>query len=214
VVVDKQPMVLSVPSRDRNEKRPVLGLQLQSFLRTQIYPVHRLDFEVSGLVLYAVNEQAQRIATAWFEGHTVYKTYQALTLKTCDFSHWPPQLEHAFPEKKDLQFPFTWKNKLLRGKRRAYASPHGKTSETRVLSRDLQKDESYSWKLQPITGRPHQLRYELSYHGFPITGDATYGSKREWPLGIALRAFQIDFSVIPDASRLGLPEFIQIAGLN
>ena len=52
----------------------------------------------------------------------------------------------------------------------------------------------------PITGRAHQLRLELSRHGFPIAGDQLYGSKAtlnhsQWPFGpLALRAVEITFN--------------------
>ena len=58
-------------------------------------------------------------------------------------------------------------------------------------------------------GKAHQLRLELSRHGFPIHGDELYGSKVKWSKpGIALRAVEIDFRHIED--RLGLPQKIEI----
>ena len=50
IAVDKKSGVLSVPSRmGKEDPRPVLGLELQETLKKQIFPVHRLDFEVSGM---------------------------------------------------------------------------------------------------------------------------------------------------------------------
>ena len=55
VIMDKPAMVLTVPDRHQSD-RPCLGLELQKELKTQIFPVHRLDYEVSGLVLFALHE--------------------------------------------------------------------------------------------------------------------------------------------------------------
>jgi tRNA pseudouridine32 synthase/23S rRNA pseudouridine746 synthase len=66
------------------------------------------------------------------------------------------------------------------------------------------------WKLEPITGRSHQLRFEMAKHGFPIDGDALYGSKREYPRpGIALRASEIHFNQVPSKELMGLPAFFK-----
>ena len=72
-----------------------------------------------------------------------------------------------------------------------------------------------TWNLYPLTGKPHQLRLELSRRGFPILGDVLYGSKVRltqdvWAFGsMALRAVEIDFTAVQD--RLGLPERIMIS---
>ena len=52
------------------------------------------------------------------------------------------------------------------------------------------------WELQPLTGRPHQLRVELSRRGCPIIGDVLYGARPagSFEPGIALRAVQIELT--------------------
>jgi len=71
------------------------------------------------------------------------------------------------------------------------------------------------WELHPLTGRAHQLRYEMSRRVGPIWGDVLYGSQRSFPAGgIALRAMGLDFSRVPPADRWGLPSEIRLsAGL-
>jgi tRNA pseudouridine32 synthase/23S rRNA pseudouridine746 synthase len=63
------------------------------------------------------------------------------------------------------------------------------------------------WILEPLTGRAHQLRFELSRHGYPIVGDVLYGAKDIFEKGIALRAIELDLSKVND--RFGLPEKLQ-----
>jgi len=160
VVAIKPSGTLSVPSRlGDKEERPVLGKILETQLSCRLFPVHRLDFEVSGLILFAKTQKAHQILNQAFEQKKIKKMYQALTTGIA-------------PE---LGAKFEWKAKILRGKKRAYESPVGKLSLT--LAEYLgKKDEYLSWKLQPVTGRSHQLRFDLARHGFPIVGDTLYGS--------------------------------------
>lgn len=217
VVVDKSPMVLSVPSRlGESEEREVLGLELQRDLKTQIYPIHRLDFEVSGLIMYAKTPEAQKAGNRWFEQKIVTKTYMAITARN-------PQvdpLETRELESSSLNSELLWKCMLLRGKKRAYEGAHGKRSET--LAKLIKREgEFLVWELNPITGRSHQLRYEMYRHHYPIIGDVLYSSDKSLDQGrkffpkltdrgIALRAFKIDFAMSDDYKQFQLPEFISI----
>jgi tRNA pseudouridine32 synthase/23S rRNA pseudouridine746 synthase len=194
VIIDKPAEVLSVPGRFKEDDRPVAGLLLQEQIGQRIFPVHRLDFEVSGILVFALNPQAHTNANKWFENKGVTKIYQAYT--------------EGVPPKDQI---FEWKSILLRGKKRVFESPHGKSSLTHAefVSSD---DIGLAWILKPITGRSHQLRYECSKHGFPIVGDTLYGSQKSWrDKGIALRAQVIQFPL--EAAKFGLPESLSVTGL-
>lgn len=200
VALDKPGGVLAVPSRmQEKDTRPVLGLILQQELGIQIFPVHRLDFEVSGLILYAKNSESHKVMNRWFENHTVLKTYQALSERT----------NAAPPNEGDR---FEWKCKLLRGKKRAYESPAGKVSIT--LAEVLRVTETQiQWSLNPVTGRSHQLRYELYRHESPIVGDDLYGAKSSYlGEGIALRCVKMKFPE-QEAEKIGLPPCLEVPGL-
>lgn len=212
VICDKESGVLSTPSRfESSDNRRCLGIELQKTLGIQIFPVHRLDFEVSGLVMYAKSADAHRKANAWFEHKQVQKTYRALTTEQ-NFSHIPAAVENPrlAIELKPVQ-EFQWKSRILRGKRRAYESPQGKPSLTLAKYLGLSQEQYLMWDLNPITGRSHQLRFDLSRHGFPIVGDKLYGSQKTWKAdAIALRAYKIDFRNAPEAKSLALPEVLEI----
>lgn len=198
IACDKPAGVLSVPDRHKSD-RPCLGLELQKQKNIQIFPVHRLDFEVSGLILFAKNSRAHKASQDWFSKKLLQKKYKALTLKQ-DFSHWPENVK-AVREKLDLKpgSEFLWKMKIMRGKRRSFESEQGDPSETKAIYQG-ERDKFLEWDMYPITGRSHQLRLELSRHGFPILGDELYGSKIKltesvWPFqGVALRAVEITFN--------------------
>lgn len=193
IVVDKDHGVLTVPARDREDPRPCLGLELQRVCGEQIYPVHRLDFEVSGLVVFAKNPRAHTVAQKWFEETAVEKLYSALSRRGpgAPFAEWQD-----------------WKSRLVRGKRRSFRAEHGKPSHTRARVVDAQED-LWRWELLAVTGRPHQLRVEMYSHGHPILGDTLYsGEAGSSANKIALRAARLDFSKFEE--RLGLPDTLSV----
>lgn len=188
VVVEKPALWLSVPSRmGEDDERPCLGRRLERQLGARLWPVHRLDYEVSGLVMFALDGATHRLLNGAFEAHQIEKTYEAILVARPD----------AYTSK--VISPCTWTSQLLRGKKRAYEHALGKESITHgvlVDAKSQTKNGSTTrfeyWKLNPQTGRPHQLRYECAKHRGPIVGDALYGSKMEYVGGgIALRAVKI-----------------------
>lgn len=193
--------MLSVPGRlGVDDDRPVLGRILEADLGTTLLPVHRLDYEVQGLIMFAKTAEAHRAGNAWFEKKEVMKTYCALTTR---LKGAPVQ---DFPIESELQ----WRSKLLRGKKRAYESPHGKDSTTIAKLKRIE-GEVFHWELNPITGRSHQLRFELFHHNHPIIGDELYSSDKKFlENGIALRSFKIDFSNATNASKFSLPKIVEI----
>lgn len=197
IIVDKAPNVLSVPSRlGKEDPRACLGHILQQDLGRTIFPVHRLDFEVQGLIIFALTPLAQREANAWFENKTIQKIYTAITKSSGSYS---------------VGETYEWRCKLLRGKKRAYESPHGKDCLTRARPESVDQKGFSHWELSPITGRSHQLRFELFRHGEAIIGDSLYGSTEKFSEeGIALRAFKMDFSAIENREAFSLPESICI----
>jgi tRNA pseudouridine32 synthase/23S rRNA pseudouridine746 synthase len=214
---DKPADWLSVPSRQGEEDaRPCLGKRLEAALATRLWPVHRLDQEVTGLILFAKSPEAHRQANQWFEQRQVVKTYEALTGPAAPPAPGAPALvgPGVLPA---AGTDYVWHSHLLRGKRRAYASPQGKPAETQATFIGLQQDGEITaghWRLHPHTGRPHQLRFDLSRHGFPILGDALYGSLAPCPgAGIALRCVQLDFTACPKYAAFGLPTLLVAPGL-
>ena len=204
-VVDKPAEALSVPSRTgAADPRPVVGRDLEKQLGRQVWPCHRLDEDVSGLLLFALNAPAHKAANFWFEKHEVLKTYAALGPMT-----------GALPPIKEVQ---DWRCRLMRGKKRAYEAAFGKDAHTRawrVGTIAYQGRDVCLWHLQPLTGRAHQLRYEMARHGWPILGDKLYGSEQDFhEPGIALRAITLDFSLAGNRGEFQLPDRIDDTHLS
>jgi tRNA pseudouridine32 synthase/23S rRNA pseudouridine746 synthase len=212
VAADKPGGVLTVPSRmGAEDARACLGRQLEVALGVRLWPVHRLDFEVSGLVLFARTAEAHRIANAAFEGRRVAKRYEALTEGADKLGALPAS--------------FTWESLLVRGKRRSFEAPHGKAARTLATALALvpaagrlapgpAPAQLAHFALAPETGRPHQLRVHLARAGFPVAGDHLYGARSTWPVPdtIALRSVRLELLDEGDQRALGLPAPLAVAG--
>ncbi len=195
--------MLSVFSRlGTQDPRPCL-LQILRDQYGEIFPVHRLDAEVSGLILYARNANSHRILNQLFENQDLQKSYQALT--ECQD---PSRSLNAFQEWQ------LWSSKIVRGKKRSFQAPHGKEAKTRVCILKQHSASLIEWNLQPLTGRTHQLRLELSAHGFPILGDTRYGSTISMQEAqIALIATEINFlesTNIQASEVFGVPQHFKL----
>lgn len=205
VVVDKPHGWLTIPGRrGADDPRPVVARFLAERYGTKIWIVHRLDREVSGLVLFARNASAHRLLCGWFERHEVAKRYEAWS-------------EGAPPAEGEQ----VWDGWLVPGRRRMHESPApGKGKWSRTVARYLGTAEAgdlLRWEMLPETGRTHQLRCQASARGFPLAGDVLYGSGIPFaPDAIALRAVALTFAAgsEPDLAALGVPRMLRVEGLS
>ncbi len=139
-----------------------------------LHPVHRIDRPVSGAVLFARTDKALGRLTTMFRDRLVQKQYVALVEKQ------PAQpsgtLRH-FLVKDEV------KNKVT-----AYDTPKPDAKEavlTYVFEKNTKKGALL--RIDPITGRPHQIRVQLAKMGCIIMGDVKYGAAAPLPdAGIAL----------------------------
>lgn len=177
VAVDKPAGLPTIPDRFGSDS---VHAQLQRDRDERLWVVHRLDREVTGILVFARDAETHRALSIAFEEHRIHKTYEALTEGS------------AAPGA-----TFRWENKLLRGKKRSYVTPHGKPSITEAVC-VARVGKFLRWRLNPLTGRNHQLRVHLANAGFPIVGDALYGATAAWHAGIALRAVQIELPMLGD----------------
>lgn len=206
IFVDKPVNTLSVPSRmGLADSRRCIGTELQNQLGHQIWPVHRLDFEVSGLLMFAKSALAHRSACFWFEKNHVQKKYQALS--------------HGRLTDCTMSFPLSWTGSLVRGKKRSFQSPHGQETLTLVhriepLEGISSESPILSFELEPVTGKPHQLRHDMSRMGWPILGDELYGGQKWQYDGIALRNIELGFINAPEFQKWELPSKIVISELK
>lgn len=207
LAVDKPAGWLCVPGRGERQQ-PVLTHEMSRRLGVRLWPVHRLDREVTGVVLMAKDAESHRRGCLLFEGREVRKVYEAWT-----------ELGPAAPPGEVAE----WRMLLERGKKRAYEAPHGKEAVTRARADGQMSRGGVAlcrWELSPLTGRSHQLRVGLAKHYAPILGDALYGAAEVVarkaglpPAMIALRARGLELAP-HRAEELGLPAHIEAQSLE
>lgn len=131
------------------------SLQGDKTLRPGI--VHRLDKDTTGLLLAAKTEQAHRNLVQLFASRKIEKNYLAICV--------------GHPGRGQIEAPIGRHAKL---RKQMAISPTGRPA------RSMYETIAYNSQLSAvrivlITGRTHQARVHMSYAGFPILGDATYG---------------------------------------
>ena len=138
--------------------------KLKELLGGDIYPLHRLDKNVGGVMVYARTKQAAAaLSKAIQEGHMV-KQYVALVHGT------PPETG----DWEDLLWKDSKKNKVFVVKRQ-----RGGVKKARLEYRLLSSGENSLVRIRLHTGRSHQIRVQFASRGFPLVGDHKYGSRDE-----------------------------------
>jgi 23S rRNA pseudouridine1911/1915/1917 synthase len=128
---------------------------------------HRLDRPVSGVVLFARSTKAARRLAEQFQQHQVTKVYWAVVDGT------------GLPDDGTWE---DWLRKLPEEARTERVAPGDGGAKHAVLSfRRLRQAGDWSLlELQPRTGRMHQIRVQAASRGWPIRGDALYGSAHDF----------------------------------
>jgi 23S rRNA pseudouridine955/2504/2580 synthase/23S rRNA pseudouridine1911/1915/1917 synthase len=159
VAINKPPGMLSIP--DREGKEP----SLKSWLKEkygEIYTVHRLDRETSGLILFAKNEEMHKFLSLAFEERAMEKIYGGIItgeLIEKKGSIDMPVIEH--PVKKGMM--------AVNKKGKPSLTDYGVLEEFGLYS---------LVEFRIHTGRTHQIRVHMQYLGHPIVCDELYGDAR------------------------------------
>jgi RluA family pseudouridine synthase len=152
----------------------------------KLYPVHRLDREASGVIVYAKNTNAHRHLNGQFDRREVRKSYLAVALGAIEAN------------RGSINAPI----REFGSGRMGVDAKRGKPSSTewKVAER---LDSATLVRVHPATGRRHQIRVHLYHIGHPIAGDLKYGDRERqgrFPR-LMLHALEIEFG-LPSGERV------------
>ena len=139
--------------------------------------LHRLDRPVSGVILFAKTSKGASRLSEQIRNHKMQKTYHAL-------------VEGKIKKEKE-----TLINYLKKDEKKNFVTVFDTPVEGSLKAElDYEVVGNNLLKINLKTGRPHQIRAQLSYIGHPIVGDTKYGSKMKYKDGqIALCATELSF---------------------
>lgn len=153
---------------------------------TTIRPVHRLDRETSGCIIFAKDSRSQFILEQQLKDRKLKRVYWALVKGVVNPASGtidaPMGAHPSMPNRRAIQ------------KQGEQAITHYRTigsySDATLLELTLD------------TGRTHQIRLHLAHLGYPIIGDGMYGIRSPWMARQALHAASISFIRLKDKHEI------------
>lgn len=137
---------------------------LRETLGGEIFPLHRLDKNVGGIMVFARTKAAAAQFSRMIQEGKLIKEYVAMVHGT------PPQTG----DWQDLLWKDSQKNKVFVVKRERKGVKAARLEYTRLTEND-----PALVRIRLHTGRSHQIRVQFSSRGFPLVGDHKYGSRDE-----------------------------------
>lgn len=160
IALNKPSGLLSVPGRGEDKQDCMLSRLQIEFPEALV--IHRLDMPTSGIIMFARNKETQKIMGKLFEKKLIRKQYFA-------------KVHGVLKETQGLinqPLMTDWNNRP----RQKIDYKQGKPSQTRFTLTSVIDEKNSIVKLEPITGRSHQLRVHMSSLGHAILGDDLYGT--------------------------------------
>ena len=138
--------------------------ELKKALGGEIFPIHRLDKNVGGIMVFARTKQAAAALSKAVQEGQMVKEYVAMVHGT------PPE----YGDWEDFLFKDSRKNKVFAVKKERKGVKYARLEFHRLTDGDPSLVH-----IRLHTGRSHQIRVQFSSRGFPLVGDHKYGSRDE-----------------------------------
>lgn len=157
VVVDKPHFLPVIPSGHYLQETLLVRLKNRLGI-AELSPIHRIDRETAGLVLFSVQPQERAAYQDLFRQREVSKWYEAIA-----------------PWRAELAFPRVCTSRIVEGQPffRQAEVPGTPNSETRIEVLEVSGSLA-RYGLSPVTGKKHQLRVHMFSLGLPIVNDRVY----------------------------------------
>lgn len=166
LVVDKPHFLATVPG-GQYLRETLLNRLRQAFALPELTPLHRLDRDTAGVVLFCLHPPSRGAYQKLFEQRTVKKVYEAIAPFRAELDL--PRVHcSCLKEGADPAQPFFIMREVA-------GAPN---SETRIAL-IKQHGARARYRLEPHTGRKHQLRVHMAALGVPIQNDPWYPQFRE-----------------------------------
>ena len=167
---------------------------LKKALGGEIYPVHRLDKNVGGVMVFARTQAAAASLSKAIQEGKLIKEYVALVHGN------PPESG----DWEDLLWKDSRKNKVFVVKRM-----RGGVKKARLEFTRLTSGEESLVRIRLHTGRSHQIRVQFASRGYPLVGDHKYGARDNVPapmlysckLTFPHKGKLLEFEKLPDWAR-------------
>lgn len=167
---------------------------LKETLGGEIYPVHRLDKNVGGVMIFARTQAAAASLSKAIQEGKLIKEYVALVHGN------PPESG----DWEDLLWKDSGKNKVFVVKRM-----RGGVKKARLEFTRLASGEESLVRIRLHTGRSHQIRVQFASRGYPLVGDHKYGARDNVPapmlysckLTFPHKGKLLEFEKLPDWAR-------------
>ena len=175
--VINKPAGIAVQSGTKSKRNLLDILRLtKEFSQSTAYTVHRIDKETTGVLIVAKNRKYAQLFTSLFRIRKIHKTYLGVIVG---------ELQNNKGILIDDLYNYEGNKKV-----KVKAITHFKV---------LDANNNYSFlRLNPETGRKHQIRKQLLIHGCPILGDSKYRLATNYPKKketLMLHAYKINFSI-------------------
>lgn len=175
---------IGILSQEDLKARQNMVSLLKEVCKSEIYPLHRLDREVGGIMVFAKTKFSASILSTDIANRNFKKEYLCLV-------HGKPENEKG--EMRDLLFKDSRKNKVFTVKRKRVGVKEALLEYETVAI--FEKDgEVYSVnKILLDTGRTHQIRVQFASRKMSLIGDRKYGAKDDIK-EIGLWSYSLTFS--------------------
>ena len=182
VVADKPHFLPVTPSGHYLQETLLVRLKNRLGIDT-LTPIHRIDRETAGVVLFSTQVADRNAYQGLFRTHSIAKHYEAIA-----------------PWRDDLKLPLTRKSRIVEDDLffRQREVPGAANSETRIDVLEV-RGRTARYALSPVTGKKHQLRVHMNALGLPILNDRMYPPRADTPgddfdLPLQLLAKSIEFT--------------------
>ncbi len=157
IVVDKPHFLPVTPSGKYLQETVLVRLKRQLNL-PNLVPIHRIDRDTAGLVLFSVQPSSRDTYQALFRERSVHKTYEAIA-----------------PWRAELALPLSRQSRIVAGEGFMTQREVEGVPNTLTHIKVLQVQGRFAkYQLEPVTGKRHQLRVHMNALGLPILGDGIY----------------------------------------